>query len=114
MHRPHAYYPARTPKRDSLFGGTPRSGVFTAGTGPQVPVFVRPGDGDYRRRRRHRGGRDDGVQRRRLTCRSVIVWIERSGPHQSKLVIRSPIVVPNAISVSAGELDVPVIGKSVV
>lgn len=40
--------------------------------------------------------------------------MERSGPHLPKLVVRSPILVPDALGVGTGELDVPLIGKGVV
>src|SRR5258707_15783885 len=64
--------------------------------------------------RRHLSCCDDRVQRRGLTCGCGIVRFEGSGPHLSKLVVRSLILGPDAVGVCTGELDVPLIGEGVV
>src|SRR6266852_8256831 len=64
--------------------------------------------------RQHLSCCDDRVQRRGLTCSCGIVWLEGSGPHLSKLVVRSLVLGPDAVGVCASELDVPLIGEGVV
>src|SRR5262249_37575531 len=62
----------------------------------------------------HLRSRDDGVERRSLACGRVVIGIKRPGPHLSKLIGRSPILIPDAVRVGTDKLDVAIVGKGVV